>query len=118
MDSEALPLPTPDRVGLDQVQGSSPRGPDSRKHHPEPSIFPPHSRNSLPPLQHSTLLGNGQVLQRPIAPSRTASESWPSQDLDQGSQSGGKIDDFQADGILANHKSIARRFTSSYTHGT
>src|SRR5215831_6270359 len=61
IDSEALPLPTHDRVSLDQVQASSPRGPDSSKHHPELSIFPPQARNSHPPLKHSKLLANGSV---------------------------------------------------------
>src|SRR5215469_9774346 len=92
IDSEALPLPTHDRVSLDQVQGSSPRGPDSRKHHPEQSIVPLQSRNSLPPLKHSKLLAKDQVLQRQIA---ALSDSCPNQNskpshyLDHGSQSGG-----------------------------
>src|SRR5215472_4269699 len=92
IDSEVLPLPTDDGVRVDQVQGTSPRGPDSRKHHPEQSIFPPQSRNSLPPLQHCQLLAKGKVLKRQIA---ALSDSCPNQNskpshyLDHGSQSGG-----------------------------
>src|SRR5215469_7059860 len=59
IDSEPFPLPTDDGVSVHQAQSPPPRGPDSREHYPEQSIFPPQSRNSLAPLQHCQLLAKG-----------------------------------------------------------
>jgi hypothetical protein len=88
---EALSLPADDRVTVHQVQCLSPRGPDSGKHDPKPSVFPLQSRHSLPSLEHSQLLSQSQILPGQVtAFSQGCSnqKSQPSQCLDHGLERG------------------------------
>jgi hypothetical protein len=92
IDSEALPLPADDRIPVHQVQGLSPRGPDSGKHDPKQSVAPLQSGNSLPSLEHSQLLSQSQVPQcqvTALSKSCPNQNSQPAQCLDHGLGCGG-----------------------------
>jgi hypothetical protein len=92
INAEAHSLPTDDRVAVHQVQGLSPRGPDSGKNDPKQSVFPLQSRHSLPSLEHSQLLSQSQVLQgqgTALSKSCPNQNSQPSQSLDHGLECGG-----------------------------
>ena len=107
--AETLPLPAHDRVTVNEVQGLSPMGPDPREHHPKHSVFLLESWDSFPPLQHSQLLSQSQVLQRqlpPLSKSCKNQYSQPSQCLDHGSECGGKAPNNQS---LSSRRSFGER---------
>ncbi len=92
INPQAFPLPAHDRVTVNPVQGLSPRGPDSGKHHPKPSVALLQSGNSIPSLQHSQLLSQSQILQGQVtafSTSRNYENGQPSQCLDPGLECGG-----------------------------
>src|SRR5580700_2472844 len=92
INAEAHSLPTDDRVAVHQVQGLSPRGPDSGKNDPKQSVFPLQSRHSLPSLEHSQLLSQSQVFQGQVTALSKGcpnQNSQPSQSLDHGLECGG-----------------------------